>query len=111
MTEPQHVTDPLAIQIVNYLDRKGQIDATRWIAPKKSGVTAATEAIRNVQARADQKRREAAEAEVAKVLEQKGTAATLAYYLAGGSDTEPSEPVPLNAPQIAAELQRILDGD
>lgn len=110
--EPQYLEDPLAIGLVNYLAAKGEIDPTRWIEPKKSGIAAVVEAHRNVQQRADQRRREHAEEEVRKVLEQRGVADMLAYYLAGGStDTEPSEEVPLNSPVLAVELQRILDGD
>lgn len=110
--QQQYVTDPLAVQLINYLASKNQIDPTQWLAPKQSGLAAVAEAVANVQARADQRRREAAEAEVLKVLEKRGTADLLAYYLSGGSgDTEPSEPVPLNSPVLAVELQRILDGD
>ena len=109
--EPQYLDDPLAIGLVKYLASKDQIDPTRWLEPKKSGYAALAEAHRNVQARADQRRREAAEAEVRKVLEQRGVADMLAYYVAGGSgDVEPSEEVPLNSPVLAVELQRILDG-
>ena len=109
--EPQYLDDPMAIGVVNYLAAKGQIDASQWIEPKKSGYAALAAAAANVRARADQRRREAAEAEVRKVLEQRGVADMLAYYVAGGSgDVEPSEEVPLNSPVLAVELQRILDG-
>ena len=109
--EPQYLDDPLAIGVVNYLAAKGQIDASQWIEPKKTGYAALAAAAANVRARADQKRREQAEAEIAKVLEQRGVADTLAWHLAGGSaDVEPSE-VPLNSPVLAEELDRILNGD
>ena len=110
--EPQYLDDPLAIGLVKYLASKDQIDPTRWLEPKKSGIAALTEAHRNVQARADQRRREAAEAEIAKVLEQRGVADTLAWHLAtGGSvDIEPTE-IPLNSAVLAEELDRILNGD
>jgi len=110
--ENNYVTDPMAIGVVNYLAARGQLDATKWIEPKKSGSAALAEAHRNVQARADQKRREQAEAEVRKVLEQRGVADTLAWHLAtGGSvDIEPSE-IPLNSAVLAEELDRILNGD
>ena len=109
--EPQYLDDPMAIGVVNYLAAKGQIDASQWIEPKKSGYAALAEAHRNVQARADQKRREQAEEEVRKVLEQRGVADTLAWHLAGGSvDIEPSE-IPLNSAVLAEELDRILNGD
>ena len=110
--EPQYLEDPLAIGLVQYLARKGQVDASKWIAPEKSGMAAVVEAHRNVQARADQHRREQAEAEIAKVLEQRGVADLLAYHLAGGSgDVEPSEEVPLNSPALAVELNRILNDE
>ena len=109
--EPQYLDDPLAIGVVNYLAAKGQIDASQWIEPKKTGYAALAAAAANVRARADQKRREQAEAEIAKVLEQRGVADTLAWHLAGGSvDVEASE-VPLNSPVLAEELDRILNGD
>ena len=113
MTDEQseYLTDPLAVQIVQYLAAKDQIDPTRWIEPKKTGYAALAAAAANVRARADQKRREQAEAEIAKVLEQRGVADTLAWHLAGGSvDVEASE-VPLNSPVLAEELDRILNGD
>ena len=109
--EPQYLDDPMAIGVVNYLAAKGQIDASQWIEPKKTGYAALAAAAANVRARADQKRREAAEAEIAKVLEQRGVADTLAWHLAGGSaDVEPSE-IPLNSAVLAEELDRILHGD
>ncbi|MDA0251473.1 MAG: hypothetical protein O2892_11720 [Actinomycetota bacterium] len=110
--EPQYLDDPMAIGVVNYLAAKGQIDASQWIEPKKSGYAALAAAAANVRARADQKRREAAEAEIAKVLEQRGVADTLAWHLAtGGSvDVEPTE-IPLNSAVLAEELDRILNGD
>ena len=109
--EPQYLEDPLAIGLVQYLARKGQVDASKWIAPEKSGMAAVVEAHRNVQARADQHRREQAEAEIAKVLEQRGIADTLAWHLAGGSaDTAPTE-IPLNSPVLAVELSRILNDE
>ena len=113
MTDEQseYLTDLLAIGLVQYLDRKGQIDASKWIEPKKSGISAVVEAQRNVQQRADQRRREQAEAEIAKVLEKRGIADTLAWHLAGGSaDTEPTE-IPLNSPVLAVELNRVLNDE
>ena len=110
--EPQYLDDPMAIAMVRKLAARGQIDATKWIAPEKSGKAAVVEAHRNVQQRAEQHRREQAEAEVRKVLEQRGIADLLAYHLAGGSgDTEPSEEVPLNSPVLAVELNRILNDE
>ena len=109
--EPQYLDDPMAIGVVNYLAAKGQIDASQWIEPKKSGYAALAAAAANVRARADQKRREAAEEEVRKVLDKRGTADLLAWHLGGGSvDVEPSE-IPLNSPVLAEELDRILNGD
>jgi hypothetical protein len=111
MTDENYVTDPLAVQVINYLASKDQIDPTRWLAPKLSGISAITQAMANVQARADQRRRASAEEEVAKVLETRDIKDLIAYHLAGGSgDTEPSEAVPLNSAVRAVELQDLLDG-
>lgn len=112
MNEPNdYLEDPLAIAVVQYLAAKNQIDGSKWIAPKQSGISAAAQAVANVQARADQRRREQAEAEIAKVLETRDIKDLLRYHLTADTVDIGDEPVSLGSADVAEELQRLLDGD
>lgn len=107
----EYLDDPLAIQLVQYLASKGAIDAFKWLPPKPNGWSAAAQAVANVQARADQRRREQAEAEINKVLETRDIKDLIAYHLSGHTVEIGNEPVALNSADVAAELQDLLDGD